>query len=163
MPIDEWLPFEIVKLPEEKVSPFDLNPDVALRKKVVTVQFNITDPRFANRLAWKDFLPFWPKAGSEKTTQLFDLVAAVDAANAVKGQAYDTDQLVGKKGRLMMANYESKKRNADGTAIIKQKVDRILPLASAPATTAAPAVAATTTAAVVEEAVSGGTKKRVRF
>src|SRR5260370_35245967 len=98
MPIDEWLPFEIVKLPEEKVSPFDMNLDVTLRKKVVTVQFNITDPRFANRLAWKDFLPFWPKPGSEKTTQLFDLVAAVDAVKPWNGQAYDADQLGGRRG-----------------------------------------------------------------
>jgi len=158
MPIDEFLAFEIVRLPEEKVSMFDQNPDPTLRKKVLTVEFIINDSRFPNRKAWKDFLPFWPKAGSEKTTQLFDLVAAVDPDNAVKGQPYDTDNLVGKKGRLMMANYESKKRDENNKPIIKQKVDRILPLTTA---AAAPVAAAAAVEAPVAEATS--VKKRARF
>jgi hypothetical protein len=119
LPTNEWLNFTITKQ-EEQENYADKS------RKVLNVEFSLNDPGLDRRKVWKNYGPYWPKAGSDKTTMLFDLVKAVDTSEAVKGQDYDTARLVGKQGRLMVVDYESKtKKNEDGTPMLKQKVSAI--------------------------------------
>lgn len=153
LPTNEWLNFEIT---DEKEQPnyFDK------KKMVLNVEFSIAHPGLDRRKVWRNFGPYWPKSSSEKTTQFFELVKAVDPANAIKGQDYDSNNLRGKKGRLMMVDYEAKEKEPEmveveikgvlteitnpraGQPIIKQKVDRITSLGTpaGPAPVAVPEV-----------------------
>jgi hypothetical protein len=119
LPTNEWLDFTISKQEEQ---PNYADPT----RKVLNVEFSINAPGLDRRKVWKNYGPYWPKADSDKTTLLFELVKAVDTAEAVRGKDYDTDRLLGKQGRLMVVDYESKtKKNEDGTPMIKQKISMV--------------------------------------
>jgi hypothetical protein len=135
LPTNEWMDFTISKQ-EEQENYADKS------RKVLNVEFSINAPGLDRRKVWKNYGPYWPRVNSDKTTMLFDLVKSVDPTEAVKGQDYETSRLVGKQGRLMVVDYESKtKKNPDGTPMIKQKVSMIAPrLESAKPVVAAPKV-----------------------
>lgn len=103
LPTDDFLPFTITD-EKEQDSFFDK------AKQVLNVEFSITAPGLDNRKVWRNFGPFWPRPTSTKVTQLYELVQAVDPANAkiAEGYVYNTANLKGKTGRLLMTDYLSK-------------------------------------------------------
>lgn len=139
LPTNAWLPFEITaETPKPSLYDKRQIPD-AEKDQVVSIEFSITQPGLERRKVWKNFGPYWPKEG--KTTDFYELVQAVDGANCPpKGENgnYDTTQLVGKRGQLMMVDYQAKARDENwailsGQFVAKQKIDRIIALPGTPA------------------------------
>lgn len=166
LPTDDFLTFVITDQKEQD-SFFDAS------KKVLNVEFSITTTGLDNRKVWRNYGPFWPRPSSTKLTQLFELVQAVDPANAKieADYVYDTKNLVGKTGRLLMTDYLSKTKKEEpfmedgktpnpkaGQPLTMQKIKTVVgPKEGAPQTTKA------TQATPEKDAVVAGGQKQIKF
>jgi hypothetical protein len=134
LPVTKFL---VAKITNVKIQPPpEAHPTWA---EALNVEFTVIDGPYADRKAWRNVPQSWPTVDKRGSTILFDLVTAFDPAHAVKGDEYDTDNLIGKVGQILMENKVDKKGepvlNLNGDQRQQPKV--FAPLEDAPVVAAA--------------------------